>query len=82
MSDSNSSQMMSLGGRTHLKNNPFLTIDSLRDSPRFALRSSASGYDLARDAYQAYDVVAQYKKRGSTPLPITFSAATIAAGNK
>jgi len=82
MSDSNFSQMISLGGGTHLKDNPIPSLDAARKSPRFAFSSSASGFHLTRDAYQAYDKEAQYKKRGSTSLPISFSAATAAAGKR
>jgi hypothetical protein len=64
------------------KNTPIPSLDAARNSPRFSFGSSALGYDLARDAYQAYDKEAQYKKKSSTPLPISFSAAAVAAGNK
>jgi hypothetical protein len=73
---------MSWGGGTQLKITPIPSVDATRNSPQFAFNSSASGYDLARDAYLAYDKEAQYKKRGSTPLPITFSAAAIAEGKR
>jgi hypothetical protein len=64
------------------KNTPIPSLDAARNSPRFSFGSSALGYDLARDAYQAYDKEAQYKKKSSTPLPISFSAAAVAAGKK
>jgi hypothetical protein len=56
----------SLGTQTK-KNTPIPSIDAARNSPRFSLGSSAEGYDLSRDAYQAYDKEAQYKKRGISP---------------
>jgi hypothetical protein len=71
----------SLGTQTK-KNTPIPSKDAARNSPRFSFGSSAEGYDLSRDAYQAYDKEAQYKKRGSTPLPISFSAAGVAAKTK
>jgi hypothetical protein len=69
---------------SHLKkkNTPIPSLDAARNSPRFSFGSSALGYDLARDAYQSYDKEAQYKKKSSTPLPISFSAAAVAAGKK
>jgi hypothetical protein len=54
---------------------PLPSIDAIRGSPRFQYGSSAAGYDLARDAYAAYDKGAAYSKRTSS----TFSAAAAAA---
>jgi len=69
-------------GSQKKKNTPIPSIDAARNSPRFSFGRSAEGYDLSRDAYQSYDKEAQYKKRGSTPLPISFSASAVAAKTK
>jgi hypothetical protein len=54
---------------------PLPSADAIRSSPRFQYGSSAAGFDLARDAYAAYDKGAAYSKRSSS----TFSAAAAAA---